>query len=61
MHQRRFGETFDIAGDETMRGEIDDAVIGERRALERGLAGVLAEMNIGSRNAEVCRNRCRRR
>jgi hypothetical protein len=61
MHQRRFGETFDIAGDETMRGEIDDAVIGERRALERGLAGVLAEMNVGSRNAEVCRNRCRRR
>ena len=36
-----------------MGGEIDDAVIGERRALDRGFAGVLAEMNVGSRNAEV--------
>ena len=40
-----------------MGGEIDDAVIGQRRALERGFAGVLAEMNIGSRDAEVFGNR----
>lgn len=42
-----------ITGDETVGGEIDNAALGERRALERGFAGVLAAVNIGSRDAEV--------
>ena len=40
-----------------MGGEIDNAVIGERRALERGFAGVLAEVNVGGRDTEVFGNR----
>jgi hypothetical protein len=46
-------ETLHVAGDETVGGEIDDSIIGKRRALQRGLAGVAAEMNIGRGNAEV--------
>ena len=36
-----------------MGGEIDDAVVGERGTLQRGLAGVAAEMNVGRGNAEI--------
>jgi hypothetical protein len=34
-----------ITGDETVGGEIDNAVLDKRRALARGFAGVLAEVN----------------
>jgi len=53
QHQRWFGKPFHVAGNETVRGEIDDALIGERRSLQRGFAGVLSEVNIGSGDAEV--------
>jgi len=52
-HQRRFGNAFDVAGNQTMGGEIDDAVVGQRSALDRGFAGVLSEMNVGGCHAEV--------
>jgi len=31
QHQRQFGKPLHVTGDETMGGEIDNAVIGERR------------------------------
>jgi hypothetical protein len=36
-----------------MGREIDDAIIGKPRALDRGLAGIAAEMDIGCGGAEV--------
>jgi hypothetical protein len=31
-YQRRFGNTFDVSGDQAIGGEIDDAVVGATRA-----------------------------
>ena len=53
QHQRGFGEALYVAGDEPVGGEIDDRVIGERRTLDGGLAGIAAEMNVGGGNAEI--------
>ena len=57
QRQRRLGQTLDVAGDEAVGGEVDDAVVGERRALDVGLGGVLAEMDVACGRAELLRHR----
>jgi hypothetical protein len=51
--ERRLGKTFDVAGNEPVSGEISDSIVGKPQALDGGLAGVAAEMNIAGRRAEV--------
>jgi hypothetical protein len=45
-HQRRLGRSLNVAGNQSMGGEIDDAVVHQRCALDRRFAGIAAQMDI---------------
>lgn len=55
--ERGGGEAFHIAGEKTMSGKINDAVLGERSTLERRFVSVGTEMKIGSGHAQIFGNR----
>jgi hypothetical protein len=52
QRERRLAEPLHVACNQPVGGEIDDAVSIELRALDRGLAGVLLEVNVARRRAE---------
>src|ERR1700756_4801642 len=51
--KRRLTHTLDIAGDEAVGGKVDDTVLSKRCTLERRLAGITAEMNVGLGRTDV--------
>ena len=55
--ERWLGEALDVAGYETVSGEIDDAVIGKRHALDIRLTGFLSKLDIACGGAELSRDR----
>src|SRR3982751_4355867 len=50
---RNQADALDIAGDEAVDGKVDDAVLSERCTLERGLAGIASEMDVGLGRADI--------
>ena len=55
--KRRLRQSLDLAGDEAVGGEIDDAVIGECGAFDRCLARGLPQMDAVCGRAKVLRHR----
>src|SRR5262252_9614790 len=51
--ERGLREPFNVASDKSVRGEVHDLVVCERRVLEGGLAGVGAQMDIAWRRADA--------
>jgi hypothetical protein len=51
--ERGLTQAFDITGNEAVGGKVDDAVLSKRCTLERRLAGVAAEMDIGLGSPDI--------
>src|SRR3954470_16803441 len=50
---RNQADALDIAGDEAVDGKVDDAVLSKRCTLERGLASIASEMDVGLGRADI--------
>ena len=56
QRERRLGKTLHVAGYQPMGGEIDNTIVGERRALDRCLVCRRAQVNVAAGHAELLRD-----